>query len=58
MMTYRKAKDFLSRNFLDGEYCGDNPYLAGTTIAAMILRWYYCDEISHGVYERLLKDYK
>lgn len=58
MMTYRKAKVFLSRNFRDCEYCGDNPYLAGTTVAAMIIRWYHCEEITHEVYERLMKDYQ
>ena len=57
-MTYREAKTYLNRNFRDCEYCGDNPYLAGTTIAAMIIRWYHCDEITHEVYERLMKDYQ
>ena len=58
MMTYRKAKAFLLHNFRNCEYCGDNPYLAGTTVAAMIIRWYHCDKITHEVYERLLKDYQ
>ena len=58
MITYRKAKAFLSHNFRDCEYVGDNPYLAGTTVAAMIIRWYHCDEITHEVYERLMKDYQ
>ena len=53
------AQFFLNTQFnSEGIYCGDNPYLAGTTVAAMIIRWYHCDEITHEVYERLLKDYQ
>lgn len=31
-MTYQQAKSYIRKNFTDGVYSGDNPYLVGTSV--------------------------
>lgn len=57
MVSYRRARSFIERNFRDGIYAGDNPYLAGVTIAGMILRWCQADQLSSEDYLRLKYEY-
>jgi hypothetical protein len=45
-MTYREALTFIRKNFTDGEYTGDNPYLVGTSIDAMIYRLQQSGDLS------------
>ena len=53
MLSYRQAKAFLSRNFRDGVYVGDNPYLGDVTIQGMILRWCQAGRLAPEDYLRL-----
>lgn len=45
-MTYREARTFIRKNFTDGLYSGDNPYLADVTIDAMFYRWQQSGDLS------------
>lgn len=45
-MTYREAKAYIRKNFTAGEYTGDNPYLVGTSIDAMLYRWQQSGDLS------------
>ena len=56
-MSYRRAHSFIERNFTDGVYSGDNPYLADVTIQGMILRWCQADQLSPEDYLRLKYEY-
>ena len=52
-MTYRTAKAFLQRNFVDGMYAGDNPYLSNVSIKSILDRWKHTDQLTDRDYLRL-----
>ena len=56
-MTYRKAKAFIKANFRDGEYIGDNPYLAHVSLLAMLNRWFCQQQITIQAYLRLRREF-
>lgn len=55
----KSARVFIRSSFNNnGEYCGDNPYLAGSSIMSMLMRWHRSGMISDIEYLALLREYK
>ena len=52
-MTYRSAKSYIRKNFTEGIYSGDNPYLSNVSIESMIVRWHMNGDLSESDYIRL-----
>ena len=55
-MNYREAKSYIRKNFTDGLYVGDNPYLSEVTVSSILRRWLDAGDITHDVYLRLRVD--